>query len=116
MQTFFHFYRMNGNSSAMPGYTVSALCASTHADTVYPDMSGAPSHEIKGEPQSGNGCTADAFMNARAELAWLNYYLNTRGLYLNLAKSHKMCYYFLYAVHQKSARIEGALWDFLTTY
>ena len=31
-------------------------------------MSGAPSHEIKDEPQSGAGCEADAFMNVRAEL------------------------------------------------
>ena len=31
-------------------------------------MSGAPSHEIKDEPQSGAGCVADAFMNVRAEL------------------------------------------------
>ncbi len=38
------------------------------ADTVYPDMSGAPSNEIKEEPQSGDGCAADAFMNVRAEL------------------------------------------------
>ena len=31
-------------------------------------MSGAPSYEIKGEPQSGVGCVADSFMNMRAEL------------------------------------------------
>ena len=31
-------------------------------------MSGASSHEIKDEPQSGAGCEADAFMNVRAEL------------------------------------------------
>jgi len=31
-------------------------------------MSGAPSNEIKDEPQSGVGCEAAAFMNARAEL------------------------------------------------
>ncbi len=27
-------------------------------------MSGAPSNEIKDEPQRGDGCEADAFMNA----------------------------------------------------
>jgi len=46
------------------------------ADTIYFGMSGAPSNEIKDEPQSGDGCAADAFMNARAELLlWrgLNY-------------------------------------------
>ena len=31
-------------------------------------MSGAPSYEIKDEPQSGAECEADAFMNVRAEL------------------------------------------------
>jgi len=31
-------------------------------------MSGAPSYEIKAEPQSGVGCEADAFMNMGAEL------------------------------------------------
>ena len=31
-------------------------------------MSGAPSHEVKDEPQSGAGCEADAFMNVRVEL------------------------------------------------
>ena len=31
-------------------------------------MSGAPSYEIKDEPQSGAGCEADAFMNVRIEL------------------------------------------------
>jgi len=38
------------------------------ADTIYFVMSGAPSNEIKDKPQSGDGCAADAFMNARAEL------------------------------------------------
>jgi len=38
------------------------------ADAIYSVMSGAPSNEIKGEPQSGDVCAADAFMNARAEL------------------------------------------------
>ena len=31
-------------------------------------MSGAPPYEIKDEPQSGDGCEADAFMNGGAEL------------------------------------------------
>ena len=31
-------------------------------------MSGVPSNDIKAEPRSGDGCEADAFMNARAEL------------------------------------------------
>ncbi len=47
---------------------MSAWVPAHKADIVYPGMSGAPEHEIKGEPQSGDGCAADAFMNARAEL------------------------------------------------
>ncbi len=47
---------------------MSAWVLAHKTDIVYPGMSGAPEQEIKDEPQSGDGCVADAFMNARAEL------------------------------------------------
>ncbi len=52
----------------MWAWTESAWVPAHKADSVYAHMSGAPSHEIKGEPRSGDGCAADTFMNVRAEL------------------------------------------------
>ncbi len=55
---------------------MSAWVLTHKADNVYPGMRGAPSNEIKGEPQRGDGCAADAFMNARAELLLVFMYFN----------------------------------------
>ncbi len=56
------------NSSAMKSFVSCARVLAHKALIINDFMSGAPSHEIKGEPQSGDGCEADAFMNVRAEL------------------------------------------------
>ncbi len=66
----------------MPTYTVSAWVLEHKADMVYVGMSGALSHEIKGEPQSGDGCTADAFMNVRAELLLFKYKISLLRFYM----------------------------------
>ncbi len=52
----------------MQQFTDRAWVLAHKAQSANCNMSGAPSHEIKDEPQSGAGCEADAFMNVRAEL------------------------------------------------
>ncbi len=52
----------------MEYFTISAWVLAHRALIVKYSMSKAPSNEIKDEPQSGAGCRAAAFMNARAEL------------------------------------------------
>ena len=64
----FRAYVFFSNSSAMQQFTDRAWVLAHKAQSANCYMSGAPSHEIKDEPQSGAGCEADAFMNVRAEL------------------------------------------------
>ena len=87
----------------MESFTSCAWVLAHKALIVNDFMSGAPLYEIKGEPQSGAGCNAAAFINVRAELLQFFYqirvnvfatftlYFGISILFLNLLEYKDCC-------------------------